>query len=483
MRWVKETFWPAFLSSLRRASIVVTVTVRNEVAVGIERLSSMYLASIAAPPLRTVVAPPAGAAAGAAPLPPLAAARTSALVILPDGPLPETPPRSMPSAAATRAATGETLASWGSEGAEAGAEAPLPVGASGAAAGAAPGDVVIRAIAWPTVTVSPSSARISVIVPDAGAGSSMSTLSVEISTTVWPSATASPTLTAHSRIVPSVTDSPPAGVTLSMVSPSAGAAASASGGGSVASGSSVAAAGAPPFVEISASSCPTSTVSPSGAWILTMVPEAGLGTSASTLSVEISTMTSSASIESPSCLCHSRTVPSVTDSPIAGMVTCTVVLTAIEPWTLARDLGPGGSLLAALLADELVAADERTDAADHRHGDGQAHVDRAAPEGDEREAAHDDPAEPVGHPQDELRLVQSRDEPDRQQPGVDRRVGEREALEAPEGQPVHAPAATSSPAMRRSGSSPSSDQSAMSAGHQAWASCSWSGVTSAPAGS
>src|SRR4051794_22950166 len=137
MRWVKETFWPAFLSSLRRASIVVTVTVRNEVAVGIERLSSMYLASIAAPPLRTVVAPPAGAAAGAAPWPPLAAARTSALVIRPDGPLPVTAPRSMPSAAATRAATGETLASSGREGAAAGAEAeaPLPAGASGAAAG------------------------------------------------------------------------------------------------------------------------------------------------------------------------------------------------------------------------------------------------------------------------------------------------------------------------------------------------------------
>ena len=43
---------------------------------------------------------------------------------------------------------------------------------------------------------------------------------------------------------------------------------------------------------------------------------AGEGTSASTLSVEISTRGSSASTESPSCLCHSRTVPSVTDSPI-----------------------------------------------------------------------------------------------------------------------------------------------------------------------
>ena len=57
--------------------------------------------------------------------------------------------------------------------------------------------------------------------------------------------------------------------------------------------------------------------------------DAGEGTSASTLSVEISTSVSSASMWSPSDLCHSRTVPSVTDSPIAGNVTCTVVETAI----------------------------------------------------------------------------------------------------------------------------------------------------------
>ena len=41
IRCVKETLWPASLSSLRRASSVVTVSVRNEVAVGIDRDSSM----------------------------------------------------------------------------------------------------------------------------------------------------------------------------------------------------------------------------------------------------------------------------------------------------------------------------------------------------------------------------------------------------------------------------------------------------------
>ena len=126
----------------------------------------------------------------------------------------------MPSAAATRAATGETLASSGTAGAAArsrGGAVARRLG--GLRAVAAPAPTCMRAMTWPTVTVSPSSARISVIVPAVGAGSSMSTLSVEISTTAWPSSTASPTLTDHSRIVPSVTDSPPAGVTMSTTSP------------------------------------------------------------------------------------------------------------------------------------------------------------------------------------------------------------------------------------------------------------------------
>src|SRR3954467_8964768 len=50
MRWVNETRWPASLSCLRRPSIAVTASVRNEVAVGIDRLSSMYFASMPAPP-------------------------------------------------------------------------------------------------------------------------------------------------------------------------------------------------------------------------------------------------------------------------------------------------------------------------------------------------------------------------------------------------------------------------------------------------
>jgi len=86
--------------------------------------------------------------------------------------------------------------------------APSPAGASPTAR---------RAITCPTVTVSPSSIRISVTVPLAGAGSSRSTLSVEISTIVSLALMKSPTFTCHSRIVPSLTDSPAAGVTTSMI--------------------------------------------------------------------------------------------------------------------------------------------------------------------------------------------------------------------------------------------------------------------------
>ncbi len=143
---------------------------------------------------------------------------------------------------------------------------------------------------WPTVTVSPASARISAIVPVAGAGTSASTLSVEISTSVSSSSTLSPACLAHSRIVPSLTDSPIAGICTSIVSPPVSPPAS----GSAAGASSVG-VGALPFSPgaISASTVPTPIVSPSATWTLTTVPVSGEGTSASTLSVETSTRISS----------------------------------------------------------------------------------------------------------------------------------------------------------------------------------------------
>src|SRR4051812_40336504 len=60
IRWVKESFLPAPLSCLRRPSSVSTSTVRKLVAVGIERLSFMKRASVAAGP-RIGFAPAGGA--------------------------------------------------------------------------------------------------------------------------------------------------------------------------------------------------------------------------------------------------------------------------------------------------------------------------------------------------------------------------------------------------------------------------------------
>ena len=57
---------------------------------------------------------------------------------------------------------------------------------------------------------------------------------------------------------------------------------------------------------------------------------AGLGTSVSTLSVEISSSASSASIVSPSDLSHFVIVPSETETPIWGMTTSTSVPVAIS---------------------------------------------------------------------------------------------------------------------------------------------------------
>ena len=229
-----------------------------------------------------------------------------------------------------RAATGVTLMPSGRRTVSASPAGRVSVGSgTGATAAlAAPLPELMRAMTCPTWTVSPASASSSVSVPEAGAGTSASTLSVEISTIVSSSATSSPGCLAHSRIVPSETDSPIAGISISITVASA----SAVGSASAASVSSLSSAGPAPLEpgEISASTAPISTVSPSAAWILTTVPVTGAGTSASTLSVEISTSVSSSETSSPSCLCHSRTDPSETESPIGGMTTWTVVFTAIS---------------------------------------------------------------------------------------------------------------------------------------------------------
>src|SRR3990172_9252936 len=76
-----------------------------------------------------------------------------------------------------------------------------------------------------------------------------------------------------------------------------------------------------PAGAITASTAPTSTVSPSPTRILATIPSPGLGTSVSTLSVEISSRGSSCAIASPSCLSQRVIVPSETDTPIWGITT------------------------------------------------------------------------------------------------------------------------------------------------------------------
>ena len=283
----------------------------------------------------------------------------------PRRPEPATVVRSTECASAARRATGEAAApsdaAWLSAAAS---RAAGSFSASVESATAPPAS--IRPITWPTVTVSPSLARISLIVPPVGAGSSTSTLSVEISTIVWPALTRSPTATVQARIVPSLIDSPAFGVTMSTIVGGVGSGRAAGVGSTVATGSE-------PFVgTISASTAPTLTLSPSAACTFTSVPEAGATTSASTLSVEMSTIVSSAATRSPSALRHPRTVPSATESPIFGMTTWIVVSTAITCTLAWRSPGAGllaGARAAALLAHELGAPEERPDPAEHRNSD------------------------------------------------------------------------------------------------------------------
>ena len=192
------------------------------------------------------------------------------------------------------------------------------------ATGPADASALIRQRMLPTGTVSSTCTRISVIVPATGEGISASTLSVEISTRGSSTATVSPTCLSHSSTVPSATESPISGKATSTTFAGSGsepgvplpeeAAAPLPAGAGGVSGAAAS------LISISPRAWPTCTVSSGSTRMRVRVPEAGDGTSASTLSVDTSTIGSSAATVSPTCLSHSSTVPSVTDSPIAGMV-------------------------------------------------------------------------------------------------------------------------------------------------------------------
>jgi hypothetical protein len=198
-------------------------------------------------------------------------------------------------------------------------------------------------------------ARICSTVPATGEGISVSTLSVEISSSGSSTSTESPTRLSQRVTVPSVTDSPMAGMVTVVPSPAgpsgagdaAGAAASGGGAASAsgadaagdagaaagsawaAAGSAWAAAGSAepelalpsPASPMTASSAPTAAVSSSCTTIRTSVPDAGAGISVSTLSVDTSSNGSSSVTWSPSALSQRVTVPSVTLSPRAGILT------------------------------------------------------------------------------------------------------------------------------------------------------------------
>ena len=118
---------------------------------------------------------------------------------------------------------------------------------------------------------------------------------------------------------------------------SAGAAAGAA-AGSGATGSGSGGATSAPAGAMIASTVPTSTVSPSCTRICVTTPSAALGTSVSTLSVEISRSGSSRWIESPTCLSHFVIVPSETETPICGITTSVCVPVDTVPPSRRRDL-------------------------------------------------------------------------------------------------------------------------------------------------
>ena len=236
-------------------------------------------------------------------------------------------------------------------------------GATGAAADAAAGAAAGAAIApaapmsanrAPTATVESTGTSIAKMVPVAGEGISVSTLSVETSSSGSSTLMVSPTFLSQRVTVPSVTLSPRAGIltttpaeepatgatgaTDSTVSTGAtgatgvgagvGAGAATGVGAGAATGVSTGAAGvaatgalAVEASPMTASSAPTATVESTGTTMRVRIPDAGDGISVSTLSVETSRSGSSTLTNSPSALSQRVTVPSVTLSPSAGIVT------------------------------------------------------------------------------------------------------------------------------------------------------------------
>ena len=199
---------------------------------------------------------------------------------------------------------------------------------------------------------------------------------------------------------------------------------------------------------ISASTAPTSTVSPSAAWIFTTVPRAGAGTSASTLSVEISTSVSSASIVVALLLVplEDRALGHRLAHRGQGDLHCRVRPPCRAPTLARRQPRRLGSGCAAFLAHELGGADERADRPEHGHGDRQAQGDdprAAAPRG--RATHMTIQPRPWARPKTNSSGCSPGTSQTSEQARVDRRVGERQPLEACRSVEAHAASRAAAP--------------------------------------
>ena len=365
---------------------------------------------------------------------PFAAASTSSLPIRPAGPVPWTRARSTPCAAATRRATGVTFDAVGQLDGGAGV-APRARRARRLAA-PAPARPSLRAVAGGHARDDLADGHglaglgedLGRRVPGRGRGH----LGVDLvggdldDRLVGLDGVAA--ALAHSRTTPSETDSPIAGMTMSTTSrprPRPRRLVGAAGG----------AAARPAWPARCRSPARSrrarrrrATVSPSAAWILTTVPATGAGTSASTLSVEISTSVSSAETGSPSALCHSRTVPSVTESPIAGMTTSTVCVD--RHWNRLRPYRVDGAAAGRAFRDDEteLPANGPTPPTTATITPSQSGITRRRTASMHSSDMTIQPM-PCAQPKTVSAPVEPGHEPDDQQRQVDRRVGEREVLE------------------------------------------------------
>src|SRR6056297_1086842 len=266
----------------------------------------------------------------------VAAFSTSSFMMRPSRPVPCTCAASSPFSAISFSAEGALAMSLAPE------AAAGWVGASAAGAGAAaPALPPMMASLPPAPTVEPSSARILLSVPEAGAGTSTDTLSVSSSHSISSWVTVSPGFLNHVATVASVTLSPSVGTMTSMVSSPPSEA-----GEAVLAGSGAAAGAVPaPSVRV-ASNASTPTVSPSFATISDSVPAAGEGTSTVTLSVSSSQSISSAATVSPGCLNQVATVASVTLSPSVGTRTSVLMILSFDGQRVVHERGLLGFVLA-----------------------------------------------------------------------------------------------------------------------------------------